>query len=94
MGTTKAMSLCVKNFKPQHTSWVTEHSDGGRGFGFTGGHFHKNWANENFRKLVLNAIVWTAKINVPQMALLFLNFLIPTWLLTLIPSLAQDIFKN
>lgn len=51
--------------KPQHTSWVTERSDGGRGFGFTGGHFHKNWANENFRKLVLNAIVWTAKINVP-----------------------------
>ena len=39
--------------------------DGGRGFGFTGGHWHRNWANENFRKLVLNAIAWTAKAVIP-----------------------------
>ncbi|MEJ7770175.1 MAG: ThuA domain-containing protein [Chitinophagaceae bacterium] len=51
--------------KPQHMSWVTERKDGGRGFGFTGGHYHKNWGNENFRRLVLNGIVWTAKIPVP-----------------------------
>ena len=30
--------------------------DGGRGFGFTGGHFHWNWGNDQFRKLMLNAI--------------------------------------
>jgi type 1 glutamine amidotransferase len=47
-------------------AWVTERPDGGRAFGFTGGHFHKNWGDENFRKLVLNAIVWTAKIPVPK----------------------------
>jgi hypothetical protein len=46
-------------------AWATERPDGGRGFGFTGAHFHKNWGNENFRKLVLNALVWTAKIEVP-----------------------------
>jgi len=23
--------------------WVIERKDGGRGFGFTGGHFHTNW---------------------------------------------------
>lgn len=51
--------------KPQHMSWVTERKDGGRGFGFTGGHYHKNWGNENVRKLVLNGIAWTAKINIP-----------------------------
>ncbi len=38
---------------------------GGRGFGFTGGHYHKNWGDENFRKLVLNALVWIAKSDVP-----------------------------
>ena len=35
-------------------------------FGFTGGHFHKNWQNDNFRTLVLNAIAWTAKLDVPE----------------------------
>ncbi len=38
----------------------------GRGFGFTGGHYHNNWANENFRRLVLNAILWIAHADVPE----------------------------
>lgn len=37
--------------------WAVERKDGGRGFGFTGGHFHDNWGNEPFRKVVLNALV-------------------------------------
>lgn len=45
--------------------WVVERADGGRGMGFTGGHFHDNWANENFRKVVLNGLVWLAKSEVP-----------------------------
>jgi len=45
--------------------WAVERPDGGRGFGFTGGHFHDNWANDNFRKVVLNAAVWLAKAEVP-----------------------------
>ena len=51
--------------RPQTTAWAIDRPDGGRGFGFTGGHVHKNWGNDNFRKLVLNAIVWTAKVEVP-----------------------------
>ena len=47
-------------------AWAAERPDGGRGFGFTGAHFHKNWGNDDFRKLVLNAIAWTAKANVPD----------------------------
>ncbi|MEI6196189.1 MAG: hypothetical protein WCS42_17855, partial [Verrucomicrobiota bacterium] len=39
--------------------------DGGRGFGFTGGHFHRNWGNEDFRRVVLNGILWVAKVEVP-----------------------------
>lgn len=47
-------------------SWVVEREDGGRGFGFTGGHFHDNWSNENFRKYVLNALVWLSGLDVPK----------------------------
>jgi type 1 glutamine amidotransferase len=51
---------------PQHVAWAYERKDGGRGFGFTGGHYHYNWANNNYRKLVLNALVWVAKADVPK----------------------------
>jgi len=51
---------------PQHMAWVCTRPDGGRGFGFTGGHWHYNWAHDQFRKSVLNGIVWIAKIEVPE----------------------------
>lgn len=46
--------------------WTVERPDGGRGFGFTGGHFHDNWGNDDFRKVVLNALVWIAGGDVPE----------------------------
>jgi hypothetical protein len=46
--------------------WAVERPDGGRGLGFTGGHFHDNWGNDEFRKIVLNALVWLAKLDVPK----------------------------
>jgi type 1 glutamine amidotransferase len=49
----------------QTVSWAYERPGGGRGFGFTGAHFHANWAQDDFRKLVLNAVLWLAKIEVP-----------------------------
>ena len=49
----------------QTLMWAIERPDGGRGVGFTGGHWHRNWAIDDFRRLVLNAIVWTAKLDVP-----------------------------
>jgi type 1 glutamine amidotransferase len=52
--------------EPQHLMWVAERVDGGRGFGFTGGHFHKNWGQDDFRKCVLNGILWIAKVDVPE----------------------------
>jgi len=45
--------------------WAVERPDGGRGFGFTGAHYHDNWANDNFRKTILNALAWIAKVEVP-----------------------------
>ncbi|MFM7607077.1 MAG: ThuA domain-containing protein [Prosthecobacter sp.] len=56
----------VKNKEKQHVAWACERADGGRGFGFTGGHFHRGWSNNDQRKLVLNAILWTAKASIPS----------------------------
>jgi type 1 glutamine amidotransferase len=51
---------------PQHVAWAFERENGGRGFGFTGGHNHLNWGKDDLRKTVLNAIVWVAKAKVPE----------------------------
>jgi len=56
----------VAKGEPQHLSWCVERRDGGRGFGFTGGHLHRNWANDQIRKLILNAMAWTAKLEIPE----------------------------
>ena len=52
--------------EPQHVAWAYQRPGGGRGFGFTGGHYHYGWGNDNFRTVVLNAIAWVAKIEVPS----------------------------
>ncbi|MCS6850662.1 MAG: ThuA domain-containing protein [Gemmataceae bacterium] len=46
-------------------AWTYERANGGRGFGFTGGHHHRNWGDPNFRRLVVNAILWTAHVEIP-----------------------------
>jgi hypothetical protein len=51
--------------RPETLMWAVERSDGGRGFGFTGGHFHLNWQNDDQRRIMLNALVWLAKLEVP-----------------------------
>lgn len=50
---------------PEITAWATERPEGGRGFGFTGGHVHWNWGHDQFRKLVCNAVCWIAQAEVP-----------------------------
>lgn len=52
--------------RAETVAWAVERPDGGRGFGFTGAHFHNNWGNDDFRKLVLNALLWTANVEVPS----------------------------
>ncbi|HTU27157.1 MAG TPA: ThuA domain-containing protein, partial [Pirellulales bacterium] len=49
----------------QAVAWAVERKEGGRGFGFTGGHYFDNWKNDDFRRLLLNAIAWTAHVEVP-----------------------------
>jgi hypothetical protein len=61
-----AVREAVKNGEMETVAWAFERPDGGRGFGFTGAHYHKNWGDENFRKVVLNALLWIAKVDVPE----------------------------
>ena len=56
----------VEKGETQAVAWASERAGGGRGFGFTGGHYHRNWGDDNFRKVVLNGILWIAKVEVPQ----------------------------
>ena len=51
--------------QPEAMMWAVERPDGGRGFGFVGGHSHDNWKNDDQRKIVLNAMAWLAKVEVP-----------------------------
>ena len=50
---------------PEHVGWAYERPGGGRGFGFTGGHWHHSWAHNDYRKIVLNALVWISGVEVP-----------------------------
>jgi type 1 glutamine amidotransferase len=56
-----AVRKLVADGIPQVTAWAYARPQGGRGFGYTGGHFHKNWQDDNARNLVLNAIEWVAQ---------------------------------
>lgn len=48
------------------TAWAYVRKDGGRSFGYTGGHYHDNWGEENVRRLIVNGLLWTAKVEVPK----------------------------
>jgi trehalose utilization protein len=61
-----AVRKAVESGKKQHVAWAYQRPGGGRGFGFTGAHNHDSWQNDNFRKVVLNAILWTANVEVPE----------------------------
>lgn len=52
--------------KNEVIAWAMERPGGGRGFGFGGGHFQESWAVEGYRRMLLNAVVWAAGIDVPK----------------------------
>ncbi|WP_029247284.1 DUF1080 domain-containing protein [Schlesneria paludicola] len=64
-GNAEVRKAVLERKEPQHTAWARVRADGGRGFGTSGGHVHWNWGNDQFRKLILNAIAWTAGADVP-----------------------------
>ncbi len=50
---------------PQTVSWAFQRTDGGRGFVFGGVDYHDNMRLEDYRRFLLNGIVWAAGIDVP-----------------------------
>lgn len=64
-GGNPAVFEAVSKGEPQHMAWAYVRPDGARGFGFTGYHRYDNLKNDSFRTLLLNAVAWTAKLEVP-----------------------------
>ena len=52
--------------EPVVVGWAFERRGGGRSFGTTLGHYYRNFQREPFRKMVVNSILWTAKVDVPE----------------------------
>ncbi len=61
-----AVRESVAKGEVQHMMWTSDNANGSRGFGFTGAHYHKNWKEDNFRTVVVNAIGWIAKLEIPE----------------------------
>lgn len=49
--------------RDETVAWAWERPDGGRSFGFSGGHFHRNWKLAVQRRLLTQAILWAAKLD-------------------------------
>ena len=47
-------------------SWAWQRPDGGRSFGFSGLHYHDNWKRTEYRRLVVQGILWSMKRQIPK----------------------------
>lgn len=52
--------------KQETIAWAWERDSGGRSFGFSGLHFHRNWRLESYRQLVIQAVLWALRLQVPE----------------------------
>ncbi|MGD0039261.1 MAG: ThuA domain-containing protein [Isosphaeraceae bacterium] len=66
--TTPILAAMLPPERPEEqiVGWACERADGGRAFAYTGPHYHASFHNDHFRRLAMNAILWTAKIEVPE----------------------------
>ncbi len=60
-----AVRAALARGEPQTIAWTCLIENGARGFGFTGGHAHRYWYDDQVRRLVLNGLVWAAGLEVP-----------------------------
>lgn len=68
-GNSKVRASVIDRKEPQAVAWAYTRPQGGRAFGFTGGHFHWSWARSDVRRLALNGIAWTAGLEIPDKGL-------------------------
>jgi type 1 glutamine amidotransferase len=52
--------------KLETVAWAWERPDAGRSFGFSGLHFHENWQQPEYRRLIAQAVLWTNRVAVPR----------------------------
>jgi type 1 glutamine amidotransferase len=52
--------------KAETVSWAWQRPDGGRSFGFSGLHFHENWQMPEYRRLVVQGVLWSMKAPIPE----------------------------
>jgi type 1 glutamine amidotransferase len=46
-------------------AWAVQRADGGRGVGVVVPHFYRNWQVADLRTMILNAVCWTARMEIP-----------------------------
>ena len=46
-------------------AWSWERPDKGRSFGFVALHFHANWQIPDYRRFVVQGVLWTLKLPIP-----------------------------
>jgi type 1 glutamine amidotransferase len=47
-------------------AWAYERADGGRSFGFSGLHYHRNWRELSYRRMVAQSVLWALDLPVPE----------------------------
>lgn len=66
MSSRKNAELLANPDREELIAWTYDRPDGGRSFAFTAADWHPNWEVESVRRTVINGILWTAGIKIPQ----------------------------
>jgi type 1 glutamine amidotransferase len=64
--TTPLLRVRERKGKEVVVGWAFERPGGGRSFGTTLGHPYSNFQIEAFRRMIVNAILWSAHVEVPE----------------------------
>src|SRR5262245_46777458 len=72
----KGVSPILRTWNPKATAkptggqdvvaWAYDRPEGGRSFTFTGAHLHTSFAEEGYRRMLVNGILWTMGGDVPK----------------------------
>ena len=54
------------NSRPVIVGWTYQRENDGRSVGITLGHFYRNFQLPAFRRLIVNSVLWTAHIEIPE----------------------------
>ncbi|MEW6302798.1 MAG: ThuA domain-containing protein [Verrucomicrobiota bacterium] len=52
--------------KDEMVAWSWDRADGGRSFGFVALHFHANWQLPEYRRFIVQGVLWSLKLPVPK----------------------------